>query len=65
MPATTTIYRSPRIVSVAKIWHHAPHNAFTDLLRHDGRWWSTLREAENHGPSLGTIRIIVSDDGTN
>ena len=40
-----------------------PHNAFTDLVRHRGRWWCTFREADDHGASIGTLRVLVSDDG--
>jgi len=54
---------APRIVSVAKIWDHALHNAFTDLLRFQGKWWCTFREARDHAGSTGTVRVIVSDDG--
>ena len=54
----------PRLRSVARIWDRAPHSAFTDLLRHRGRWWCTFREAPDHGRSIGTLRILVSDDGT-
>ena len=53
----------PRLVSVARIWDRAPHSAFTDLLRHRGRWWCTFREATDHGRSIGTLRVLVSDDG--
>ncbi|MCY4372194.1 MAG: sialidase family protein [Spirochaetaceae bacterium] len=53
----------PHLVSVARIWDRAPHSAFTDLLRHHGRWWCTFREATDHGKSIGTLRVLVSDDG--
>ena len=53
----------PHLVSVARIWDRAPHSAFTDLLRHRGRWWCTFREAPDHGRSIGTLRVLVSDDG--
>ena len=26
----------PELVDVRKIWDQAPHNAFTDLVRHEG-----------------------------
>ena len=55
--------KAPRIVSVKKIWDRGPHNAFTDLIRFEGRWWCTFREAISHGNSIGTVRVIVSDDG--
>jgi hypothetical protein len=51
-------------VSVSKIWDGAPHNAFTDLVHHNGEWFCTFREAERHqGTSDGKIRVIVSSDG--
>ncbi len=56
---------TPNIISVAKIWDLGMHNAFTDLLHFDDRWWCTFREAEDHGPSIGTVRVICSEDGAN
>jgi len=53
----------PELVTVKKIWDHGEHNAFTDLIRFGDRWWCTFREAKDHGPSLGKVRVIVSDDG--
>jgi len=32
-------------------------------VRFADRWWCTFREAEDHGPSIGTVRVICSDDG--
>ena len=32
-------------------------------MRFADRWWCTFREAQDHGPSIGTIRVICSDDG--
>lgn len=55
---------TPELVSVEKIWDAGPHNAFTDLVRFENQWWCTFREAENHGPSYGKVRVIVSSDGT-
>ena len=54
---------TPQILSVEKIWDRGPHNAFTDLVRFADRWWCTFREAQDHGPSIGTVRVICSDDG--
>ncbi|MYK39088.1 MAG: exo-alpha-sialidase, partial [Gemmatimonadetes bacterium] len=45
---------TPQILSVEKIWDRGPHNAFTDLIRFADRWWCTFREAQDHGPSIGT-----------
>ena len=53
----------PEIVSVRKIWDRGEHNAFTDLIRFQDRWWCTFREAREHGASIGKVRVIVSDDG--
>lgn len=53
---------TPEIVSLRKIWDLAPHNAFTDLIWFRDRWWCTFREAEDHGPSIGEVRVIVSED---
>lgn len=53
----------PEIVFVAKIWDHAPHNAFSDLLRFGDGWLCTHREAAGHEHCLATIRILQSTDG--
>jgi len=51
------------VVSVEKIWDQGEHNAFTDLIRFNGQWYCTFREAENHVGTDGLIRIIRSADG--
>lgn len=53
----------PELISVAKIWDAAPHNAFTDLLRHNDGWLCTFREAESHGHCAAAIRVLQSIDG--
>ena len=53
----------PKILSVEKIWDEGTHNAFTDLVRYAGKWWCTFREAADHGWSIGTVRVICSEDG--
>ena len=58
-----TVEAAPELVSLQKIWDFAPHNAFTDLIRFQDRWWCTFREATQHGADEGKTRIIVSDDG--
>ncbi len=51
-------------VSVRKIWDAAPHNAFTDLIRFQGRWYCVFREGPVHASeSIGAGRIIASADG--
>ena len=52
------------LVSVQKIWDAGPHNAFTDLIRFQDRWFCTFRESAEHVGGDGAIRILVSEDGT-
>jgi hypothetical protein len=52
------------IVDVRRIWDHAPHNAFTDLIRHDGRWFCVFREGQAHVSPDGALRVLTSVDGT-
>ena len=51
------------IVEVRKIWDRAPHNAFTDLVRHDGTWYCAFREGQGHVSDDGKLRVIRSLDG--
>jgi hypothetical protein len=51
------------LLSVKKIWDNAPHNAFTDLIRFNGRWYCAFREGKAHVSDDGKLRLIVSDDG--
>jgi hypothetical protein len=53
----------PHLVSVQRIWDQAPHNAFTDLLFHDGRWYCVFREGSRHVSPDGSLRVLTSDDG--
>ncbi|MCO8122940.1 glycoside hydrolase [Stieleria sp. TO1_6] len=53
----------PRLVSVKRIWDQAPHNAFTDLLFHQGRWYCVFREGSRHVSPDGSLRILGSEDG--
>lgn len=54
---------APQLVSVNCIWNAAPHNAFTDLARHAGKWFCTFREAPAHVGGQGKIRVLTSADG--
>ena len=51
------------VVSVEKIWDRAAHQAFTDLIRFEGRWFATFREADGHVRGDGRLRVITSADG--
>ena len=53
----------PTLVSVARIWDAAAHNAFTDLIRWRGRWYCTFRESDAHIGGNGRIRVLASTDG--
>ena len=54
-----------RLLQVKKIWDAAPHNAFTDLVRFEDRWFCVFREGQDHVSSDGCLRVIVSEDGEN
>jgi len=51
------------LVEVRKIWDRAPHNAFTDLIRFQGRWVCVFREGAGHRSHDGRVRVIASADG--
>jgi len=48
---------------VKKIWDAAPHNAFTDLIRFQDKWFCTFREGTGHAKGAGKIRVLTSTDG--
>jgi len=48
------------LVAVDMIWDEAPHNAFTDLVRWNGRFYCAFREGDQHVSDAGKIRILVS-----
>ena len=54
---------SAKLVEVKKIWDQAPHNAFTDLVRFQNRWFCVFREGKGHVSPDGALRIITSTDG--
>lgn len=56
---------APQLVSVKKIWDQAPHNAFTDLIRFQDRWFCVFREGQGHVSPDGALRVITSTDGEN
>ena len=53
------------IVEARKIWDHAPHNAFTDLIRFKDEWLCVFREGSAHVSPDGALRVIASVDGRN
>ncbi len=52
-----------RIVQLRKIWDEAPHNAFTDLIRFEDRWYCVFREGQGHVSPDGALRVLTSKDG--
>ena len=53
----------PQLESVEMIWGRAPHNAFTDLIRFQDRWWCVFREAVGHDSPGGIVRVLTSETG--
>lgn len=51
------------ILDVNKIWDQSPHNAFTDLIRHNSQWYCAFREGESHVSEDGKLRVIRSANG--
>jgi lysophospholipase L1-like esterase len=54
---------NPKILEVRKIWDQGKHNAFTDLIRFQNKWYCTFRESEGHVGGDGSIRLLESQDG--
>ena len=50
------------IVEVKIIWDKAPHNAFTDMLRWNDRFYCAFREGREHVSADGKIRVLESKD---
>ena len=50
------------LVEVQKLWDIAPHNAFTDLLRHNGKFYCVFREGRGHVSADGKIRVLASNN---
>jgi len=55
--------RAAELVEVKCIWNKAPHNAFTDLVRFQDRWFCVFREGQGHVSPDGALRVITSEDG--
>lgn len=55
----------PKLLETTKIWSRAPHNAFTDLIYYQNRFWCVFRESDEHAEGEdGAICLISSTDGT-
>lgn len=49
--------------NVQKIWDQGKHNAFTDLIRFQDRWYCSFREGDAHVGGDGKLRVLSSTDG--
>lgn len=55
----------PQLVFCKRIWSKAKHNAFTDLIFHQGQFYCCFREGVDHAAgNNGQIRVIISKRGT-
>jgi hypothetical protein len=61
--STISADESAHLISVKKIWDQSPHNAFTDLVRFQDRWFCVFREGQGHVSPDGALRVITSKDG--
>lgn len=61
--AFAVVAAEPEVLSVRKIWEQGKHNAFTDLIRFQGRWLCAFREGAAHVGGDGKVRILESADG--
>ena len=55
--------RPPELLNVTLVWDRGPHNAFTDLVRFNNRWFLVFREGSAHVSPDGKIRVLSSVDG--
>lgn len=65
-PSTPTAAATPevQVENIRRAFHNGEHNAFTDLVRWQGKFWLTFRSSpEGHGvfPS-GSVIVLTSDD---
>ena len=51
-----------KLISVKRIWEHAAHNAFTDLITFQGALFCVFREGTAHVSPDGALRILRSAD---
>ncbi len=52
-----------KVIEARPIWDRAPHNAFTDLIRFQDRWFCVFREGAEHVSNDGALRVFTSRDG--
>lgn len=64
LPTATADQPTLELVETVRIWDRASHNAFTDLVRWNGKFYCAFREGERHAGDIGRLRILVSSDGS-
>ncbi len=61
----SNLLKKTTLKQVIRIGDKATHNAFTDLIYFNERFWCVYREAEAHVSNIGYLRILSSPDGLN
>ncbi len=62
--STLTAQQSqPVLLEAYKIWDKAPHNAITDLVRFQNKFYCVFREGKGHVSEDGALRVLVSENG--
>ena len=59
---------SPGVASNGQIWYNGNHSAFTSIVKFNGEYYVSFREAGSHifdedGQARGKIRVLASKDG--
>ncbi|MBV1789872.1 hypothetical protein KQ940_17585 [Marinobacterium sp. D7] len=52
-----------QLLNTQRLWNRAAHNAFTDMVRFNGRLYVVFREGEQHISDAGIIRVLCLIDG--
>jgi hypothetical protein len=63
MPVNEGPVPEAELADYRRIWDQAPHNAFTNLIRAENRFFCVFREGEGHVSPDGALRVITSEDG--
>jgi len=56
-------YPPAELSQIRRIWDQGSHNAFTDLVRFQDRWYCVFREGGGHVSPDGALRVIRSKQG--
>lgn len=64
LPSVQASESEMELLGVQKIWDGGDHNAFTDLLVFQDRFYCVFREASGHVSPDGKVRVLSSPDGS-